>query len=146
MGGRLFSRRHLRARKGLREAQVSGLDLEAAATPSPIRKERELMTDWSQAHSLAKVTEAAGFTMSDVAFISGLDESTVSRLWDDPNWLDRVRGRSLQSLVASVPGVAEYFATYSVLSRRNKLIGELETEGLKVNRQALSLSNRSPIP
>ena len=104
------------------------------------------MIDWSQPQSLAKVTEAAGFNMSDVAFISGLDESTVSRLWDDPNWLDRVRGRSLQALVASVPGVAEYFASYAVLSRRNNLIGELETEGLKVNRQALSLSNRSPIP
>ena len=104
------------------------------------------MIDWSQPQSLAKVTEAAGFTMSDVAFISGLDESTVSRLWDDPNWLDRIRGRSLQALVASVPGVAEYFTSYAVLSRRNKLMGELETEGLKVNRQALSLSNRSLIP
>lgn len=104
------------------------------------------MIDWSQPQSLAKVTEAAGFNMSDVAFISGLDESTVSRLWDDPNWLDRVRGRSLQALVASVPGVAEYFATYAVLSRRNKLVAELETEGLKINRQALNLSNKSAIP
>ena len=31
------------------------------------------MIDWSQPHSLAKVTEDAGFTMSDVAFVSGLD-------------------------------------------------------------------------
>ena len=46
------------------------------------------MIDWSQPHSLAKVTEDAGFTMSDVAFVSGLDESTISRLWDDPHWLD----------------------------------------------------------
>lgn len=104
------------------------------------------MTDWSQPQPLAKVTEAAGFNMSDVAFISGLDESTVSRLWDDPHWLDRIRGRSLQALVASVPGVAEYFASYAVLSRRNKLIRELEAEGLKINRQALSLANRSQIP
>ena len=42
----------------------------------------------------AQVTEDAGCTMSDVAFVSGLDESTVSRLWDDPCWLDRVSGRS----------------------------------------------------
>ena len=104
------------------------------------------MVDWSQPRSLAKVTEEAGFTMSDVAFISGLDESTISRLWDDPKWLDRVSGRSLQALVASVPGVAEYFAAYSVLSRRNKLVSQLEAEGLKINRQALNLSNRSPIP
>lgn len=104
------------------------------------------MIDWSQPQSLAKVTEEAGFTMSDVAFISGLDESTISRLWDDTNWLDRVRGRSLQALVASVPGVAEYFASHSVLSRRNTLISALETEGLQINQEALRLSNRTSIP
>ena len=83
----------------------------------------ESMIDWSQPRPLSKVTEDAGFTMSDVAFVSGLDESTVSRLWDDPAWLDRVSGRSLQSLAASVPGVAEYFASHSVLARRNNLEG-----------------------
>ncbi len=104
------------------------------------------MIDWSQPQSLAKVTEEAGFTMSDVAFVSDLDESTISRLWDDPYWLDRVRGRSLQALVASVPGVAEYFASYSVLSRRNMLISRLETEGLKINHQALRLSSKPGVP
>jgi hypothetical protein len=104
------------------------------------------MIDWSQPRSLSKVTEDAGFTMSDVAFVSGLDESTVSRLWDDPRWLDRVSGRSLQSLVASVPGVAEYFASYSVLARRNGLIEQLEAEGLVVNRQALLLSTSTDVP
>ena len=83
------------------------------------------MIDWSRPLPLSKVTEDAGFTMSDVAFVSGLDESTVSRLWDDPSWLDRVSGRSLQSLAASVPGVAEYFASHSVLARRNSLIKQL---------------------
>jgi hypothetical protein len=78
--------------------------------------------------------------MSDVAFVSGLDESTVSRLWDDPRWLDRVSGRSLQSLAASVPGVAEYFASHSVLARRNALVKQLEAEGLVVNRPARMLS------
>jgi hypothetical protein len=102
--------------------------------------------DWSQPQSLAKVTEEAGFTMSDVAFVSGLDESTISRLWDDPNWLDRVRGRSLQSLVAAVPGVAEYFATHAVLTRRNKLVGQLEAEGLRINNEALRLSSNSSVP
>jgi hypothetical protein len=104
------------------------------------------MPDWSQPQSLAKVTQDAGFTMSDVSFISGLDESTVSRLWDDPNWLDRVRGSSLQALVASVPGIAEYFATYSVLSRRNKLVTQLEAEGLQINHQALRLTTSTSIP
>src|SRR6266851_5948419 len=101
------------------------------------------MMDWSRPLPLAKVAEDAGFTMSDVAFVSGLDESTVSRLWDHPAWLDRVSGKSLQSLAASVPGVAEYFAVHSVLARRNSLVQQLEAEGLVVNRAALL---RSPAP
>jgi hypothetical protein len=104
------------------------------------------MIDWSEPCPLSKVTEDAGFTMSDVAFVSGLDESTVSRLWDDPGWLDRVSGRSLQSLSASVPGVAEYFASHSVLTRRNGLVKQLETEGLVINRQALLLSSGMAVP
>jgi hypothetical protein len=104
------------------------------------------MIDWSKPCSLARVTEHAGITMSDVAFVSGLDESTVSRLWDDPNWLDRVSGKSLQSLAASVPGVAEYFAAHSVLARRNALVSQLEAEGLAVNRSALMLSSATEVP
>ena len=104
------------------------------------------MIDWSRPRPLSKVTEDAGFTMSDVAFVSGLDESTVSRLWDDPRWLDRVSGRSLQSLAASVPGVAEYFASHSVLARRNSLVKQLEAEGLAVNRPALLLSAGTDVP
>jgi hypothetical protein len=104
------------------------------------------MIDWSRPRPLAKVTEDAGFTMSDVAFVSGLDESTVSRLWDDPAWLDRVSGKSLQALAASVPGVAEYFASHAVLARRNSLVTQLESEGLKVNRPALLLSASTDVP
>ena len=84
--------------------------------------------------------------MSDVAFVAGLDESTVSRLWDDPSWLDRISGRSLQALAASVPGVAEYFASHSVLSRRDSLLTQLEAEGLVANRPALLLSTTTEVP
>ena len=59
------------------------------------------MIDWSQPQPLSKVTEDAGFTMSDVAFVASLDESTVSRLWDDPKWLDRI-----VNIQALEPGVA----------------------------------------
>jgi hypothetical protein len=46
--------------------------------------------------------------MSDVAFLAGLQESTVSRLWDSLDWLDRITGKSLQALIGTVPGVVEY--------------------------------------
>jgi hypothetical protein len=50
--------------------------------------------------SLAHIAMDSGFTMSDLAFLAGLDESTICRLWDDPNWLDRITGRSLQALLS----------------------------------------------
>lgn len=132
----------LRPCKHLRLMQQTAAKLKASETDSS----GESMIDWSQPRSLSKVTEDAGFTMSDVAFVSGLDESTVSRLWDDPRWLDSVSGRSLQSLAASVPGVAEYFASHSVLARRNALVKQLEAEGLVVNRPALASSAVADVP
>jgi hypothetical protein len=132
----------LRLRKCHRPVQQATVRLERGDSDSSGGQ----MIDWSQPRPLAKVTEDAGFTMSDVAFVSGLDESTVSRLWDDPRWLDRVSGRSLQSLAASVPGVAEYFASHSVLARRNSLVTQLEAEGLMVNRPALLLSAGTDVP
>lgn len=103
------------------------------------------MTDLAKPRSLSKVTENVGFSMADVALVSGLDESTVCRLWDAPDWLDRISGKSLQCLVASVPGVAEYFASYSVLARGEKLAAALLAEGLVVN-PVLRLSATTGIP
>lgn len=45
-----------------------------------------------------------------------------------------------------MPGVAEYFASHSVLARRNSLIKQLEAEGLVVNRPALLLSAKTDVP
>jgi hypothetical protein len=89
---------------------------------------------------LSEIAQDIGLTMSDVAIISGLDESTVFRLWDNGAWLDRISGRSLQSLMSSVPGIAEYTMAHSILKRRNALVTNLQAEGLSVNLNALENS------
>jgi hypothetical protein len=86
---------------------------------------------------LSDIAESSAFSMADVAFISGLEESTVYRLWDKPEWLDKISGRSLQALIATVPGLGDYVAQSSVLSRRRKLIENLAAEGLQVNESAI---------
>jgi hypothetical protein len=86
---------------------------------------------------LSEIAESSAFSMADVAFISGLEESTVYRLWDKPDWLDKISGRSLQALIATVPNLGEYVAQFSVLSRRRKLIENLAAEGLQVNESAI---------
>lgn len=82
---------------------------------------------------LARIAEASGFCMADVAYLAGLDESTVCRLWDDPEWLDRVKGRSLQALVGVLPGVGEYILGYSLADRRNRLADRLSEQNVTVD-------------
>lgn len=105
------------------------------------------MQAWGETpRALSEIAEASGFSMSDVAFISGLEESTVSRLWDNLGWLDKISGRSLQALIASVPQVGAYVAMYSTLARRQTLISELATEGLVVDESAIERCVKDGIP
>ncbi len=92
--------------------------------------------DWKP-QTLAQLAQVSGFTMADVAFLAGLEESTVSRLWETPDWLDRIKGRSLQALISVLPGVAEYVYRHSLISRRARLIEELSGQGLEVNEEIL---------
>ena len=99
------------------------------------------MTADSEPKSLSEIAGVLGLNMSDVAIFSGLDESTVCRLWDNPGWLDRVSGRSLQSLICSVPGIAEYSMAHSLRRRRDALVTDLQSEGLSVDILALENSD-----
>jgi hypothetical protein len=92
--------------------------------------------------SLSEIAGELGLNMSDVAMFSGLDESTVSRLWDNTGWLDRISGRSLQSLMSSIPGIAEYSMAHSLRRRRDTLLTDLHDAGLSVDVRALA---RAPV-
>ena len=99
------------------------------------------MTADGEPKSLSEITKAMGLNMSDVAAFSGLDESTIFRLWDNAEWLDRVSGRSLQSLMSSVPGIAEYSMAHAIRKRRDVLVSDLHGEGLTVDLAALEGSD-----
>jgi hypothetical protein len=98
--------------------------------------------------ALSEIAEDAGLALSDVALIADLDESTVSRLWSDPGWLDRASGSSLQRLMASVPGLAEYVSAYSLGSRLSRLTSELADAGIDVDMTAVEAyeDGRTPAP
>jgi hypothetical protein len=100
------------------------------------------------ARTLKQLAEAAGFRAADVALLAGCDESTISRLWLDPFWLDRVSGRTLRELIAMVPAVADYVVSYSRQSRLDRLVGELAAEGLRVDVVAVAAlpATRGVIP
>lgn len=86
--------------------------------------------------SLARIAADSGFLMADVAFLAGLEGSTVSRLWDDPQWLDRVKGKSLQAIVSVLPGVGEYIFGFSLADRRSRLAEGLSRAGVEVDQAA----------
>lgn len=96
--------------------------------------------------TLSEISESAAFSMSDVAFIAGLEESTVYRLWDNPSWLEKVSGKSLQALIATVPGLGDYVATHAIQSRQSRLIENLTVEGLDVDEEAIRKYVQNGIP
>lgn len=96
--------------------------------------------------ALADIAASAGLSMSDVAFTAGLDESTISRLWTDPNWLDRITGASLQRIVASVPGAGQYFQARSHQRRLGELAADLAAEDLDVDQSAVQACLAEDIP
>lgn len=89
--------------------------------------------------SLAQLAAESGFSMSDVAFLAGLDESTVCRLWEESEWLDKVKGRSLQALISVLPGIGEYVFAYPLANRRSVLADKLSRAGLEINRSSYHL-------
>ena len=96
--------------------------------------------------SLSEIAAEAGLGLSDVALIADLDESTVSRLWPDLAWLDRVSGASLQRMMASVPGVMEYVTAYSLASRLSGLVADLADAGIGVDTAAIQACQAEGIP
>ena len=61
--------------------------------------------------TLAEIALAAGnMNQAHVALFSRLSTSTISRLWNDPDWLSHTPGATVVKLIAAVPGVLEYVA------------------------------------
>ncbi len=92
-----------------------------------------LVTELSSCLCLSHLASRAGLGIADVALLAGVEESTVSRLWTVPDWLDRARGRTLQALIAAVPGVAEHVADAPQQARFAQLVRDLASEGVTVN-------------
>jgi hypothetical protein len=95
----------------------------------------------------SQLADQAGLGIADVAVLAGVEESTVSRLWSAPDWLDRVRGRTLQALIAYVPGIAEYVADAPHQARFAQLVLDLAGAGVTVDvDQAARLPAEAGLP
>jgi hypothetical protein len=90
-----------------------------------------------QPRSLREIAESLSFNIADVAYLSDLEESTISRLWDDPDWLDKIRGKTLQAIISVLPGVAELVTSYPLAVRRERILREYGKLGVGVNRPSI---------
>lgn len=96
--------------------------------------------------SLSEMAGNAGLGLSDVALLADLEESTVSRLWADPLWLDRVTGSTLQHVIAAVPGVAGYVALQPLAARLSRLTVALADAGLDVDPAGVRAAQDDGVP
>ena len=88
--------------------------------------------------SLSTIAESELLSMADVAFLSRVATSTLSRLWRDESWLDRVSGATLQQLIAVMPGLGDYVTKRSHGTRLESALRECRETGLDVSPKELA--------
>ncbi|OZD07961.1 hypothetical protein CH275_05160 [Rhodococcus sp. 06-235-1A] len=82
--------------------------------------------------------------MADVVLLSGISTSTVSRLWSDHLWLDKIAGSTLQSLVAVIPDLAGYVARRSRTRVLEGALRQCREAGLEISKPVLGKFARQP--
>lgn len=93
---------------------------------------------------LESIADEKSLTMADVVLLSGASTSTVSRLWSDPFWLDKVAGATLQNLVAVIPDLAEYVTRRSAARVIEAALVQCAHVGLEVSMSELDALVRRP--
>lgn len=74
----------------------------------------------------------------DVASLSGVSQSTLSRLWDNRRWIERVEGATLSKLMAVSPSIGAYVRTWGESQRLQVAVQSVMELGVGIRRQALA--------
>lgn len=82
--------------------------------------------------TLQSIASDARLTMADLAFLSNLPKSTLSRMWDEEDWLDRITGHSLKQLVSVLPGLTAHLNKQSCGPRLTEATRRCHALGLQV--------------
>lgn len=91
-----------------------------------------------EVRALGELADEAGYGRADLAFLAGLTKPTVGSLWSDPDWLDRINGKTLTSIVAVLPSVLTYMHHVAVGTRLHGITSDLDAHGLHVDPAAIS--------
>lgn len=87
--------------------------------------------------TLRNIADDARLTMADLAFLSNLPKSTLSRMWEEDDWLDRITGHSLKQLVSVLPGLTAHLSKQSCGPRLSEATRRCHTLGLQVRMERI---------
>lgn len=88
--------------------------------------------------TLREIADEASLSMADVAFLAQLPQSTLSRLWDDEEWLDRITGHSLKQLISALPGLVAQLSSQSCGPRLLGAVRDCTELGLQVSMERVN--------
>lgn len=94
--------------------------------------------DGSATHAAPLRVLVNGLRAVDVSTLSGVSQSTVSRLWDNRRWIERVEGATLCKLMAVSPSVGEYVRNWGESQRLEVAVQSAIEVGVVVRRRALA--------
>lgn len=83
-------------------------------------------------NTLRNIASDAKLSMADIAFLSHLPKSTLSRLWDEEDWLDRITGHSLKQLVSVLPELIPHLSRQSCGPRLSRAAMRCRELGLPI--------------
>ncbi|MEM8922218.1 MAG: hypothetical protein AAGD35_01875 [Actinomycetota bacterium] len=97
---------------------------------------------------MADLAHTSGRSQSDVAHLSGLHKSTVSRYWTDVDWLEKISWKALRALQLAVPGLSEILEQDALGPWFTTLQRDLLAAGLDLDQaQAVELLDQGmPLP
>ncbi|MHA3024297.1 hypothetical protein ACXPWS_28990 [Mycobacterium sp. BMJ-28] len=79
----------------------------------------------------------------DASSLSGVSQSTLSRLWDNPRWIERVEGGTLSKLMAVSPSIARYVQKWGENQRLDAAVQSTHAAGASIREAALGALIRS---
>lgn len=82
--------------------------------------------------TLAELAARESLCESELSSLADISKSTLSRVWHDSHWLDHVNGHTLQQLIASLPGLAQYVTQASLAQRFTRVANACQQNGLAI--------------
>jgi hypothetical protein len=84
--------------------------------------------------ALRDLAERNGLGFADVVALADISSSTLSRLWKNPDWVERSTGSTLHQLVAIMPALTAYLVGRGFTAAAQRHLHALSASGIEFRR------------